>query len=189
MTHSLPCEVGEGWGGVRAQRARTTRCRHACRRQQSCRLGCKPQHRHAHVASHVGVCTLIDPHHLLRKRGRTQRWRLPAALSVPKGTESLFFAAQRKVTQRKGLKGSRPGRDTSPNVFVDTESRSSRVIRSGYSARRRGAEGSKQASAFGGFALSPQRHGASRYRDKVEAGGPTLIAMPQTFWLVIRLAP
>jgi hypothetical protein len=131
--------------------------------------------------------TLKGPNHFsllahacVRNAGEQRSWPEGRRAGCPES---------RKVTQRNGLKGSRHGRDTSPNVSIDTESWSPQVIRPGYTARRRGAEGLKQASTFGGLALSPQRLGASRYRDRVEAGEPMLIAMPQAFRLVTCAAP
>ena len=119
-------------------------------------------------------------HACVRNAGEQRSWPEGRRAGCPES---------RKVTQRNGLKGSWHRRDTSQNVSINTESWSPQVIRPGYSARRRGAEGLKQASTFGGLALSPQRLGASRYRDSMELSWPTVIASPQAFRLVICVAP
>jgi len=106
-----------------------------------------------------------------------------------KGPSHFSLLAQRKVTQRNGLKGSRHERDTSLNLSIDAESLSPRVTRLGCPARRRSAEDLKRACLPLRAALSPQRYGASRYRGRMEAGEPTLIAVPQTFRLVTCIAP
>jgi len=98
-----------------------------------------------------------------------------------KGPSHFSLLAQRKVTQRNGLKGSWHGKDKSPNAYVQTESWSPKVLRSGYSARRRSAAGLKRVCQPSRLALSPQRFGASRYRGTVEASEPTIIARALNF--------
>jgi hypothetical protein len=143
---------------------------------------------HAYLAM-LGLCTLIFPKFAEEPGSRVDMSDCLRRFRPLKGPSHFSLLAQRKVTQRKGLKGSRHGRDTSLNLSIDTESCSQRVLRPGYTARRRGTEDLKQACRPSRSALSPQRLGASRYRDKVEAGEPTLIAVPQAFRLESCAAP
>ena len=143
---------------------------------------------HAYVAV-LGLCTLIFPQFAEETEPSVDVGDCLRRFRSLKGPSHFSLLAQRKVTKRNGLKGSRHRRDTSLSVSIDTDTWSPKVIRPGYSARRRSTEGLKQSSRVGELALSPQRYDASRYRDKVEAGVPTLIVVPQAFRLVTCVAP